>query len=120
MLCILKYFANFIGKHQLESLSNKVTDLRPVPLLKRASRCFPVKFAKLLHLPTSASEDFDKRVNIIKKNKNHSSIINIKNSMSRKSHLSSDNTSPIARQVTSNEVNLILKISQQRKAVCCG
>ena len=28
--------------------------------------------------------------------------------------------SPIARQVTSNEVNLILKISQQRKAVCCG
>ena len=58
------------------------------------------------------NEDFDKRIvlhNIIKKYENHSSITKLKNYMSVKSHLSSSNTLASAREVTSNEVNLILK-----------
>ena len=65
------------------------------------------------------NEDFDKRIvlhNIIKKYENHSNIIKIKNCMSAKSHLSSNNTLASARQVTSNEVNLILKSLSARKA----
>ena len=65
------------------------------------------------------NEDFDKRMvlhNIIKKYENHSSIIKIKNSMSVKSHLSSNNTLASVRQVTSDEVNLILKSLNAKKA----
>ena len=62
--------------------------------------------------------DFDKRIalhKIIKKYENHSSIKKIKNNMSVKSHLSSNNTLPSARQVSSNEVNLILKFLNTKK-----
>ena len=65
------------------------------------------------------NEDFDKRIvlhNIIKKYENHSSIIKIKNFMSVKSHLNSNNSLASARQVTSNEVNLILKSLNTKKA----
>ena len=66
-------------------------------------------------------EDFDKKVvlhNIIKKYENHSSIIKIRNNMSVKSHSSSNNTLPSAMQVTSNEVNLILKsLNTKRRLV---
>ena len=65
------------------------------------------------------NEKFDKIIvlhNIIKKYENHSSIIKIKNYMSVKSHLSSNNTLASARQVTSNEVNLILKSLNTKKA----
>ena len=65
------------------------------------------------------NEDFDKRIvlhNIIKMYGNHSSPIKIKNYMSVKSHLSSNNTLASARQVTSNEVNLILKSLNTKKA----
>ena len=66
-------------------------------------------------------EDFDKKVvlhNIIKKYENHSSIIKIRNNMSLKSHSSSNNTLPSAMQVTSNEVNLILKsLNTKRRLV---
>ena len=58
------------------------------------------------------NEDFDKRLilhNIIKKYENHSSMIKIKNNMSVKSQLSSNNTLASARQVTSNEVQFLLK-----------
>ena len=64
------------------------------------------------------NEDFDKRIvlhNIIKKYENHSIIIKIKNNMSVKSHLSSNNTLSSARQVTTNEVNLILKSVNTKK-----
>ena len=64
-------------------------------------------------------KDFGKRIvlhNIIKKYENHSTIIKIKNYMSVKSHLSSNNTLASARQVTSNEVNLILKPLNAKKA----
>ena len=47
---------------------------------------------------------------------NHSSIIRIKNNISVKSHLSSNNILASARQVTSNEVNLILKSLNTKKA----
>ena len=66
------------------------------------------------------NEDFDKSVvlhNIIKKYGNHSSIIKIKNSMSVKSHLSFNNALPSARQVSFNEVNLILKSLNTKKAI---
>ena len=69
------------------------------------------------------NEDFDKRIvlhNIIKKYKNHSSIIKIKNFMSVKSHLNSNNSLASARQVTSNEVNLILKSLNTKKASGTG
>ena len=65
------------------------------------------------------NEDFDKRIvlhNIIKKYENHSSIIKMKSYMSVKSHLSSNNTLASARQVTSNEVNLVLKSLNTKKA----
>ena len=65
------------------------------------------------------NEDFDKRIalhNIIKKYENHSNIIKIKNFMSVKSHLNSNNSLASARQVTSNEVNLILKSLNTKKA----
>ena len=65
------------------------------------------------------NEDFDKRIvlhNIIKKYENHSSIIKIKNFMSVKSHLHSNNSLASAGQVTSNEVNLILKCLNTKKA----
>ena len=64
------------------------------------------------------NEDFDKKIilhNIIKKYENHFSISKIKNNLSVKSHLSSTNTLPSARQVTSNEVNLTLKSLHQKK-----
>ena len=64
------------------------------------------------------NEDFDKRIalhNMIKKYENHSSIIKIKNNMSVKSHLSSNKTLASARQVTFNEVNLILKSLNTKK-----
>ena len=54
--------------------------------------------------------------NIIEKYENHSSIIKIKNYMSVKSQLSSNNTLASASQVTSNEVNLILKSLNTKKA----
>ena len=63
------------------------------------------------------NEDFDKKIilhNIIKKYENHFSISKIKNNLSVKSHLSSTNTLPSARQVTSNEVNLTLKSLHQK------
>ena len=69
--------------------------------------------------PACRKEDFDKRTvlhNIIKKYENHSSIIKIKNYMSMKSNLSSNNTLASARQVTSNEINLILKSLNTKKA----
>ena len=65
------------------------------------------------------NEDFDKRIvlhNIIKKYENQSSVIKIKNFMSVKSHLNSNNSLASARQVTSNEVNLILKSLNTKKA----
>ena len=58
------------------------------------------------------NEDFDQRIvlhNIIKMYENRSSIIKSKNNMFLRSHLSSNNALAIARQVTSNEVNLIRK-----------
>ena len=64
------------------------------------------------------NEDFDKRIDLhnIKKYENHSNIIKIENNMSVKSHLSSNNTLASARQITSNEVNLILKSLNTKKA----
>ena len=65
------------------------------------------------------NEDFDKKMvlhNIIRKYENHSSITKIKNSMPVKSHLSSNNTLASVRQVTSDEVNLILKSLNAKKA----
>ena len=61
----------------------------------------------------------DKRIilhNIIKKYENHSRVIKIKSNTSVKSHLSSINTLASARQVTSSEVNLILKSLNIKKA----
>ena len=54
--------------------------------------------------------------NIIKEYENRSSIIQIKNNMSAKSHLSSNNALASARQFTSNKVNLILKSLNTKKA----
>ena len=54
------------------------------------------------------NEGFDKRIvlhNIIKKYENHSSIIKIKNYVSVKSHLSSNNTLASARQVTTKKAS---------------
>ena len=65
------------------------------------------------------NEGFDKRMVlhiITEKCENHSSIIKIKNYMSVKSQLSSNNTLASASQVTSNEVNLILKSLSTKKA----
>ena len=65
------------------------------------------------------NEDFDKKMvlhNIIRKYENHSSITKIKNSMPVKNHLSSNNTLASVRQVTSDEVNLILKSLNAKKA----
>ena len=65
------------------------------------------------------NEDFDKRLvlhNIIKKYENHSSIVKIKNSMSLKYQLSSNNTLVSASEVTSNEVYFILKSLITKKA----
>ena len=53
--------------------------------------------------------------NIIRKYDNHSSITKIKNSMPVKSHLSSNNTLASVRQVTSDEVNLILNLSTPKR-----
>ena len=64
------------------------------------------------------NKDFDKTMvlhNVIKKYANHSSIIKIKNNIIVKSQLSSKNTLASARQVTSNEVNLILKSLNTKK-----
>ena len=64
------------------------------------------------------NEDFDKRLvlyDIIKKYENHSSIIKIKSNMTVKSHFSPNNTLASASQVTSNEVNLILKSLNTKK-----
>ena len=63
--------------------------------------------------------EFDKRMvlhNIIKKYENHSSIVKIKNSMSLKYQLSSNNTLVSASEVTSNEVYFILKSLITKKA----
>ena len=54
--------------------------------------------------------------NIIKKYKNHCSIFKIKNNMFVKSKLSSNNILVSARQVISNEVNLIVKSLNTKKA----
>ena len=65
------------------------------------------------------NEDFDKSIvlhSIINKYENHSNIIKIKNFMSVKSQLNSNNSLASARQVTSNEVNLILKSFNTKKA----
>ena len=65
------------------------------------------------------NEGFDKRMvlhNTVKKNEYNSSIIKIKNNMSVKSYLSSNNTLASARQVNSNEVNSILKSLSTKKA----
>ena len=65
------------------------------------------------------NEEFDKRIvlhNIIKKYENHFSIIKIKNNMSVKSHFSSNNTLASGRQVTSDEVSLILKSITTKRA----
>ena len=65
------------------------------------------------------NKDFNKRAvlnNIIKKYKNCSSMIKIKNKMSVQSHLSLNNALPSARQVTVNEVDLILKSLYTKKA----
>ena len=64
------------------------------------------------------NEDFDKKMvlhNILRKYENHSGITKIKNSLPVKSHLSSNNTLASVRQVTSDEVNLILKSLNARK-----
>ena len=70
----------------------------------------------------SHNEDFDKKLVLhnIRKYENHSSITKIKNSMPVKSHLSSDNTLASVRQVTSDEVNLILKSLRCQKGVWYG
>ena len=63
------------------------------------------------------NEELDKRIvlyKIIKQHENHSSIIRIKNDMSVKSYLSSNNTLASAKQVTSSEANLILKLPKKR------
>ena len=52
----------------------------------------------------------------MKKYKYQSSIIKIKNNMSVRTHLSSNNTLPSERKITSNEVNLILKSLNTKKA----
>ena len=65
------------------------------------------------------NENFDKKMvlhNIIRKYENHSSITKIKSSMPVKSHLSSNNTLASVRRVTSDEVNLILKSLNAKKA----
>ena len=65
------------------------------------------------------NEGFDKRMVlhiITEKCENHSSIIKIKNYMSVKSQLSSNNTLATARKVTSSKVNLILKSLNTKKA----
>ena len=65
------------------------------------------------------NEDFDKKTvlhNIVKKYENHFSLIKIKNNTSVKNYLSSNNTLPSACQVTSNEVNLILKSLNTKKS----
>ena len=49
---VLRNFTKITGKHLYQSLFfNKVTDLRPVTLLKKRHwhRCFPVNFAKFLY-----------------------------------------------------------------------
>ena len=64
------------------------------------------------------NEDFDQSIilhNVIKKYEIHSSIIKITNNVSVKSHLSSNNTLASARQVTSNEVNLIINFSTLKR-----
>ena len=47
---VLKDFANFTGKHVLESLFNKIAALRACNFTKKRlqRRCFPMKFAKSL------------------------------------------------------------------------
>ena len=50
------------------------------------------------------------------KYENHSRMIKIKNNMLVESHLSFNNNLPSARQVTSSEVNLILKSFNTKKA----
>ena len=65
------------------------------------------------------NEDFDKKTvlyNIIEKYENHFSLIKIKNNTSVKNYLSSNNTLPSACQVTSSEVNLILKSLNTKKS----
>ena len=57
---VLKNFANFTGKHLLESLFIKAAGLKACNFNKKRlqHRCFPVKFAKCLRTPpTAASVD---------------------------------------------------------------
>ena len=64
------------------------------------------------------NKDFHERAVLhnIKKYKNQSSIIKIKNNMPVRTHLSSNNTLPSERKATSKEVNLILKSPNTKKA----
>ena len=83
-----------------------------INIVKRSSGLNPEKIV-------CGYEDFDKRIvlhNIIKKYENYSRIIEIKNYMSVKSHFSSNNALASARQVTCNEVNLVPKSFNTKKA----
>ena len=50
---VFKNFANFTGKHVLESHFNKVADLKSCNFIKKRlqHRCFLVKFLKFLRIP---------------------------------------------------------------------
>ena len=56
---VLKNFANFTGKHLLESLFEKVASLKACNFIKKRlqHRCqvFPVKFTNFLRTPSPAS-----------------------------------------------------------------
>ena len=88
-----KRLANLLNEHYI-NIVERSSDLKPEKIVRH-------------------KEDFGKRIvsNNIKKYENHSSI-----NMSVKSHLSSNNTLASARRVTSDEVNLILKSLNTKKA----
>ena len=85
---------------------------------KRFTKLFNEYYVNIV-ARSSNNDDFDMRMNlhnVIEKYENHSSLIKIKNCMSVKSQLSSNNTLASPSQVTSDEVNLILKPLNTKKA----
>ena len=83
-----------------------------------AERSSGLKPEKIVSQLVCHNEYFHKRValhDIIKMYQNRSIMIKIKNNLSVKSHLSCKNTLPSSKQVTSNEVNLILTLSSTTK-----
>ena len=102
------------GDNEITADDKRLTKLFNEHYINIVERSSGLKSGKIV----CHNEDFDKRIvlhNIIKKYENHSSIIKIKYNMSRKSHLSSNNTLSSARQDTSNCVNLILKSLNTKK-----